>query len=526
MTVSLPVEIAMSQDLPLRRRRRLGGQATLLLAGGVALCALLPLGFIAWIAFETGWRTALALIWRPRVGELLIDTLLLELCTLPPAILLAVALAWLTKRSDMPGAKFFSWLAVAPLAVPAFVQSYAWISFLPGFHGLPAAVLVSVLAYLPFLYLPVAAQLSRLDPLLEHVAASLGHSPPRVFLRVVLPQLRLAICGGSLLVGLHLLAEYGLYAMIRFDTFTTAIIDQFQSSYNGPAANMLAGVLVLNCFGLIGLEWLLRGSARYARIGPGAPRPASPLRLGAWRLPALAVPLGFAALSLGVPALTLSRWLMAAGDGAWQQGALAAALAQTLSYAAIGALATVLAALPMAWLSVRQPGRIVRVLEACHSYLGALPGVVIALALVTATVRVALPLYQTVVTVVFAYVLMFLPRGLVGLRAGIAQVPAELERAAVALGRSPARALLAVTLPLAAPGVAAAMALVAMGVATELTATLLLAPNGTRTLATEFWSLTSELDYAKAAPYAVLMILLSLPMTALLHARARKSLGA
>ena len=35
--------------------------------------------------------------------------------------------------------------------------------------------------------------------------------------------------------------------MIRFDTFTTAIVDQFQSAYNGPAANMLAGVLVACC---------------------------------------------------------------------------------------------------------------------------------------------------------------------------------------------------------------------------------------------------------------------------------------
>lgn len=525
MTVSLSIHAPALPILPLRRQRHLTGRAMLLLAGAVALGALLPLGFIVWIAIETGWQTALALIWRPRVGELLLNTLLLELCTLPPAILLAVGLAWLTERSDMPGAKVFSWLAVAPLAVPAFVQSYAWVSLLPGFHGLPAAVLVSVLAYLPFLYLPVSAQIRRLDPALEHVAASLGQPPALVFLRVVLPQLRLAICGGSLLVGLHLLAEYGLFALIRFDTFTTAIIDQFQSSFNGPAANMLAGVLVLSCFGLIGLEWLLRGTARYARLGSGAPRPAPRQRLGAWRLPALALPLGFAALSLGVPVVTLSRWLTAAGDGAWRQPALANAIVETLGYAAAGALATATVALPMAWLSVRAPGRTARFLEGCHSYLGALPGVVVALALVTITVRVALPLYQTAATVVFAYMLMFLPRALVGLRAGIAQVPVELERAAAALGRSPAQTLLAVTLPLAAPGVAAAMALVAMGVATELTATLLLAPNGTRTLATEFWALTSELDYAKAAPYAVLMILLSLPMTALLHAQARKSLG-
>ncbi|WP_441511434.1 ABC transporter permease [Bosea sp. TAF32] len=526
MTVSLSVDTPALPVLPLRRQRNLAGRAMLLLAGGVSVCALLPLGFIVWIAIETGWQTAFSLIWRPRVGELLVNTLLLELCTLPPAILLAVALAWLTERSDMPGAKFLSWLAVAPLAVPAFVQSYAWVSLLPRFHGLAAAVLVSVLAYLPFLYLPVAAQIRRLDPELEHVAASLGQSPPRVLLRVVLPQLRLAICGGSLLVGLHLLAEYGLYAMIRFDTFTTAIIDQFQSSYNGPAANMLAGVLVLSCCGLIGLEWLLRGGARYARLGSGAPRPAPRQRLGRWRLPALALPLAFAALSLGVPILTLTRWLMAAGEDVWRQNALAASLAETLGYAAAGACVAAAAALPMAWLSVRAPGRVTRFLESCHSYLGALPGVVVALALVTVTVRIALPLYQTVATVVFAYVLMFLPRALVGLRAGIAQVPVELERAAAALGRNPAHALLTVTLPLAAPGVAAAMALVAMGVATELTATLLLAPNGTRTLATEFWALTSELDYANAAPYAVLMILLSLPMTALLHAQARKSLGA
>ena len=56
---------------------------------------------------------------------------------------------------------------------------------------------------------------------------------------------------------------------------------------------------------------------------------------------------------------------------------------------------TTLAAMPMAWLSVRAPGALQRLLEGCQLYVGALPGVVVALALVTITVRVALPLYQT-----------------------------------------------------------------------------------------------------------------------------------
>ncbi|HCS43136.1 MAG TPA: iron ABC transporter permease, partial [Pseudomonas sp.] len=142
----------------------------------------------------------------------------------------------------------------------------------------------------------------------------------------------------------------------------------------------------------------------------------------------------------------------------------------------------------------------------CNYITSSLPGIVVALALVTITIHFARPIYQTTITVLLAYLLMFLPRALVSLRAGIAQAPIELENMARSLGRSPALALWLITLRLAAPGVAAGAALVFLAITNELTATLLLAPNGTRTLATGFWALTSEIDYAAAAPYALLMI--------------------
>jgi iron(III) transport system permease protein len=494
-------------------------------AAVVSIIALLPLGFIVWITVQTGWETASSLIFRPRVGELLINTALLEICTIPLAIVLSVTLAWLTERSDIPGARLWAWLAVAPLAIPAFVHSYAWITVAPRLHGLPGGVLVSLLAYFPFLYMPVAAQLRRLDPAIEDSAASLGLGPWRVFFRCVLPQLRLAICGGSLLVGLHLLAEYGLYVMIRFDTFTTAIVDQFQSAYNSPAANMLGGVLVVSCLLLLGLEAVLRGSERYARVGSGAARAPTRCRLGSHTAACLLIPLATATLAIGVPLATLAHWLIAGGASVWQMGAIGTALGETFSFALLGAVVTTLAAAPMAWLSVRAPGRLQRALEACHYYVGSLPGVVVALALVTITVRVALPLYQTVATLILAYALLFLPRALVGLRGSIAQAPVELERAAMALGRTPAQAVWQITTRLSAPGVAASMALVGLGITTELTATLMLAPNGTRTLATEFWSLTSEIDYAAAAPYALMMVLSSLPLTLLLYVQSRRVAG-
>ena len=81
-----------------------------------------------------------------------------------------------------------------------------------------------------------------------------------------------------------------------------------------------------------------------------------------------------------------------------------------------------------------------------------------------------------------------------------------------------------VTLPLLAPGIGAGAALVFLAVVTELTATLLLAPTGTTTLATAFWSASSALEYGAAAPYAVIMVLLSAPATVLLSRDARRGL--
>ncbi|MDE1172906.1 MAG: iron ABC transporter permease [Parvibaculaceae bacterium] len=491
----------------------------------VSIASLLPLGFIIWIAVQTGWATASVMIFRSYVGDLLVNTMLLVALTVPICIVLAVALAWLTERTDLPGARLWAGLAVAPLAVPAFVQSYAWISLLPGLHGLGAGVLISVLAYFPFLYLPVASALRRLDPGLEDAAASLGHAPWQVFRRVVLPQLRLAILGGALLVGLHLLAEYGLFVMIRFDTFTTAIVQQFQSTFNGPAANMLAGVLVACCLVLLMLEGGLRGRERYARVGSGAAVVPRPFRLGRATIPCLLLPLIIAILSLGVPFVTLTRWLVAGGADIWRFGQIGLALGQTLVLAIGGAAFATLLAIPMAWISIRRPGALQRLLEGCNYIVGSLPGVVVALALVTITVRVALPLYQTLFTILAAYALMFLPRALISLRASIAQAPVELEQAAGSLGRSPVRVLWSVTMRLAAPGAAASMALVSLGIFNELTATQMLAPNGTRTLAMAFWALSGEIDYAGAAPYAVIMVLFSLPLTWLLYVQSRRSAG-
>ncbi|MEY2457746.1 MAG: iron(III) transport system permease protein, partial [Acidimicrobiaceae bacterium] len=204
---------------------------------------LVPVGFVVFVGFDIGWSTLAPLVFRPKVAELLSNTILLVVIGVPLCAALGVGGAWLVERTTLPGRHVWAVILAAPLAMPAFVSSYGWVSAVPSLGGLGGGLLIAVLAYYPLVYLPALATIRGLDPALEESARSLGLSSFGVFWRVVIPQLRLAIAGGALIVSLHLLAEYGAFALIRFDTFTTAIVTQYQSTFAGPAANALGVVL-------------------------------------------------------------------------------------------------------------------------------------------------------------------------------------------------------------------------------------------------------------------------------------------
>jgi iron(III) transport system permease protein len=203
---------------------------------------------------------------------------------------------------------------------------------------------------------------------------------------------------------------------------------------------------------------------------------------------------------------------------------LATTTGTTLALAAAAAVVTVVLAVPTGWLAVRARGRVSTLLER-STYLGSsVPGIVVALALVTISLRATPWLYQTVPVLLAAYAILFLPRAIVTVRSAVEQSPPLYDDVAASLGSSAPDRLRRVTLPLLAPGIGAGAALVFLAVVTELTATLLLAPTGTITLATAFWSASSALEYGAAAPYAVIMVLLSAPATVLLSRDARRGL--
>ncbi len=492
-------------------------------ATAVALLALIPLGFVVVYTVLIGFDEAWALLVRPRVGELLVNTARLVIGGMLLSLVIGTSAAWLVERTHLPARRLWHVLLAAPLAVPAFVNSFGWVSLTPKVEGYTGALLIVTFSYYPLVYLPVAAMLRGLDPALEETAYSLGHGPWRTFRRVVLPQLRPAMLGGALLVGMHLLAEFGALQMLRFPTFTTAIYDQYRSSFNGPAANMLASVLVLCCLLLLLAELRLRGHYRYSRLGAGAARPPARRRLGRWTPVALLALATLVVLALGVPLGSLVHWLLVGSSTAFPIGSLTSTALTSLGLGVAAALITTALALPVAWLAVRHRGPVSTTLERSTYFANALPGIVVALALVTVSIHYLQSIYQTTVLLLAAYSIMFLPRAMVSVRAAIAQAPPLLDDVSSSLGNGPFTTLRRVTLPLIAPGLGAGAALVFLAVVTELTATLLLAPIGTATLATQFWSNTVSVQYGAAAPYAALMVLISAPATYLLSRESRRS---
>ena len=488
-------------------------------AATVAAVALIPLGYVVAAVVEVGGAGVVDLLWRPRVGELLTNTVALVCLGMIACVVVAVGAAWLVERTDLPGRGWWTGLMAAPLAVPAFVNSFGWYSLAPSLEGLGAAVLVTTLSYFPLVYLPVAAVLRGTDPAAEEMSRSLGVGPWATFGRVVAPQLRPALLGGSLLVGLHLLAEFGALQALRFDTFTTAVYDRFQSSFDGSSATMLAAVLVVLCGVLLGGE-LLAGRGPTARVGSGSARPPVRHRLGAARPAALAAMTALAVAAVGVPMGFIGYWLVVSTTTAFPVAELAAAAGASIGLGLLAAVVTTALAFPVAWLVVRRPGRLSRVLERCTYVGSSLPGIVVALALVTIGIRAVPVLYQSTAMLVVAYAVLFMPRATVSLRAAFGQLPPAFEDVGASLGAPPRAVIVRVTLPLAVRGLGAGAALVFLAVVTELTSTLLLAPIGTETLATGFWSESTAIHYGAAAPYALLMVLISAPAAYLLTRRS------
>ena len=439
----------------------------------IALAMLLPLAYLIYRTGGVGWTEVLGLLGRTRMLAIMWNSLILVCGVTTLSLLLALPFAWLTERTDLPGWRIWTVLAMMPLVIPSYVGGYTLIAMfgprgvlqeflsplgverLPSIYGFTGALWVLTLFTYPYIFMSIRAALHRFDPSVEEAARSLGYSGLQTFLRVTLPNLRPAITAGGLLVALYTLSDFGAVSLLRFNSFTRAIYVQYLSSFDRNVASLLSLALVVFTIILLLLERNSRGRGRprYYRSSAGVAAPRKRIELASRKWLALAFCGAVVMAALILPTSVILYWLL---RGLASGESLAPVWAATFNSFQAGALAAVAAAimgLPVAYAAVRMGGRLMS-FAARSVYLGyGLPGIVIALSLVFLGANFTPWLYQTLWMLVFAYVVRFLPQAMGAMQISLLQMNPRLEEAGRSLGLGNRAVFRRITAPIMRPGV-------------------------------------------------------------------------
>ena len=517
-------------------------------AGIVGLLFAAPLVFLVREGLS-GDQDLLELYTSARTLTPLRGTLTLAAATAASASLIGTGLAWLTTRTDLPLRRLWATLAPLPLVFPSFVGALAllaavspgglldaplgWFGLEPfrpeGFMG---AWVVLTLFTTPYVMLPVAARLIALSPSLEENARLLGRSPLGVFRTVVVPQISGSIWAGGMLVFLYTVSEFGVVALLRYDTLTRAIFED--RLFNRSRSLGLALLLAVLALVVVATE---RAVAR-RRPALEAVQGRRPLQvpLGRWRWPALAAVAGWVVVALGGPLASLGVWAWRGLTGSGSRlsrgadvglGSLGAPAANTVIIGLVAAGTAVAVLLPLAYLSARHRAPAGDLVNGIVAVGFAVPGLVIALAVVALTVGLpeGFGLRESLPLLVAAYVVNL---GVLSLRAAqvaVASVPRRLDESARILGAGRARRFVTVDAPLMLPGLAAGGGLVLLSVMKELPITLLLAPLGFETLATRIWKNAEASFLPEVGLASLVLVALSGVLTWLLVVRRTERLA-
>lgn len=523
--------------------KRLG---TIALALGLAFFFGLPLALLLWQA------RAPALSWTevwlaPESVQALAGTLVTSLGAALFAFTIAVPMALLIARTELPLKTPLRALFTLPAALPPFILGMGWVSLAnpragllnlllgPGTFDIYGRLGISFVlgtAALPLVFLPTLAALARLDSSLEEAARLSGASPLRTLLTISLPLALPAALSGSALCFLFAASAFGVPYLLGVTasppspTLTTRIYGEILMGQGGlPRAVVLSlELLVLAAIVLLGSRALAKRGE--VRLSSGKGVSLRPMPLGRWRIPlaTLGVVLAFVLVVLPLLAVALTSvqpvWGQLSGLSAkhWS-GVLGnpRTIDATLrSLALATAAATLVTALGLAIATTRK-----RSLELIAGAPYAIPGTVLALALLIAFSRdlrfvffdrfaLVLALGNSVWMLLVAYTVKHLAFGARNAADGLAQVDGTLAEAARLSGASPLRAFFDATLPQLRAPLFAAFIVTFLTCITELTLSVLLIPTGRDVLGTLLFELQSYADPGSAAVIACAFVMLVL----------------
>jgi iron(III) transport system permease protein len=483
---------------------------------------------------RSGWTM---LVGEPKYATAIVNTIVLGLAVTLTTTLIGVPLAYFTARFSFPGKGIIAVLPLVTLVIPEVIAAQTWLMMLgnngfitrwlgargidiPSFYGWPGLITVMTFTYYTYVYIGTLAAIRGFDVQLEEAAQSLGTSPARSRLNVMLPVVLPSVLASALLVFTLVVGNFATATILGSRVPLLSVLTYQAAVAEGGSDPVMQSTLASVSIALVMIvlfvqRWIVsrgrhevtQGRGARAQSLRGLPGLVTGLLAGLLVIVSL-LPLG----SIVIGAFTVSRGpVMRWGEWTTVHVERLFRIApdpvlNTLTYAAVATVIGITFSAIVSYLIVKKR----TILTPALDYLTALPlalsGTIIGIGLLMSFNTGFLPLTGTASIIVLAYIVRRLPFGIRNASSTLYNIPNSIEEASISLGVPPVATFFKVVLPLMLPAIAAAAVLTWTTTVAELSASIIVYSGGRETMPIQIFKLIDSNLMASASAYGLVLV--------------------
>lgn len=457
----------------------------------------------------------------------LVGTLIMAVSVAGLAVIFGGLAAWFLVRVAVPFRRIWEFGLILPLFLSPFVGALAWMALGSPRSGminvnlrwmlgtdatfvdimnLPGAIFVMLLFYIPYAYLLISSALKNMDPSLEEASYMNGRGAFETARRVTFPIMRPSIVAAFFFVAVLATGVFVIPAILAPSTpYSPLAVEVYRAVTVFPSRPPVGAALgtLLFWFTLGGVYLYrrsVRNANRFVTVGARGTRPRlvklpvgrhiAAVVLGLYVLLAAVLPyLTLIVIALSPYVIPDLRQLSLTFDGiveVWQRPDVFTAFLNTTWLGLVVPTVTVIIGLGVAYVVVREKGKLGAVVDYLATFPIAVPGIVFATGVLWMYVRS--PIYATVILVMVALVGAFIAQASRFTTAGLIQIDKSLEEAARMNGAGKLRTIATVTFPLLRPALLAAWTLLFVFATREVNEAVILSGPTSRPLSVLAWN--------------------------------------
>lgn len=531
-----------------------------MLSAAAVVCGLIvaPIAVVFWQSFQIqdwgqpvaySFNNYIATALEPRLFDAIVNTVIISIGTTILATAGGVALAWLNARTNLPYRRFFALTNAIPVFMSPFVGAIAWGALTApragylnmiardylgasadifNVYGIGGIVWVQAIFFTPFVYLMAIGTLRHMDPALEESSRACGSSIFETTWRITLMLSMPSILSGAILTFVSSAGEFGVplalgspYGVETLSTQIFEVLQRSQPDYN--LASAMGALLLVITIALVTIHRKLISTKQFVTVTGKGFRP-NVIDLKKWRYAAFAANLAYLFISVVLPLgilavislhhvwlghirlvqLTLGNYASVLFDEPDAQRGIVNSLILSFVGASLAVMLSLL--LSQAIYRSRLPAR--QWIDLVTSLPVGIPGIILSMGLLVLFIQT--PLYGTLLLLLIAYIVRFIPVGQRGVAGVLLATSPELEESSRACGQNWLATMRRITLPLLKPGLAATWVLLFTIFLRELPISILLWSSGNEVMSVALYHLMEHGTAGQTAAYAIVQTMIIL----------------